>query len=154
RAPRAPCCAPRRSSRRPGNRARDAVRARPATGARLSPERYCREHGLPASSLPQVPEKKGAQHSTARDPRRRFFDSGGERAVPRADAMSARGRVAAAAAAAALASCTALQDATTRLPGPRLYEHGAKIIGHLRAFEARIGFRPTDNFTDPSTETE
>lgn len=50
--------------------------------------------------------------------------------------------------------CTFLQDVTTRLPGPRLYERGAEVIGDLRAFERRIGFEPTDNFQDLGSETE
>lgn len=50
--------------------------------------------------------------------------------------------------------CTFLQDVTTRLPGPRLYDRGAEIIGDLRAFERRIGFQPTDNFADIANETE
>ena len=52
------------------------------------------------------------------------------------------------------AGCTYLQDATTRLPGPRLYEQGAAVIGQIRAFERRIGFRETGNFVDLSEETE
>ena len=50
--------------------------------------------------------------------------------------------------------CTFLQDVTTRLPGPRLYERGAEVIGDLRAFQRRIGFQPTDNFQDLGSETE
>jgi hypothetical protein len=50
--------------------------------------------------------------------------------------------------------CSFLQDATTRLPGPRLYEKGAAIIDDIRAFERRIGFKDTDNFLDVSSETE
>ena len=50
--------------------------------------------------------------------------------------------------------CTAIQDATTRLPGPRLYEKGAAVIGSIREFEQRIGFRPTENFIDLDKETE
>ncbi|HUF81849.1 MAG TPA: aminopeptidase [Burkholderiales bacterium] len=54
----------------------------------------------------------------------------------------------------AIGACTFLEDASTRLPGPRLYEHGAAVIGDLRAFERRIGFKKTDNFLDLSQETE
>jgi len=59
-----------------------------------------------------------------------------------------------AAAALIAGGCSFLQDVTTRLPGPRLYERGAEIIGDLRAFEQRIGFSETDNFQDLSRETE
>ena len=55
---------------------------------------------------------------------------------------------------AAAAACTFLQDMTTRLPGPRLYEKGAEVIGGIRSFEQRIGFRETDNFQDVDHETE
>ena len=55
---------------------------------------------------------------------------------------------------AAVAGCTLLQDATTRLPGPRLYDKGAVVIGGIRDFERRIGFQPTDNFADLDHETE
>ena len=55
---------------------------------------------------------------------------------------------------AAVAGCTLLQDAATRLPGPRLYEKGAVVIDGIRDFERRIGFRPTDNFADLDKETE
>ena len=53
-----------------------------------------------------------------------------------------------------LAGCALVQDAATRLPGPRLYEEGAAVIDGIRDFERRIGFRPTDNFTDLDQETE
>ncbi|HXF66087.1 MAG TPA: aminopeptidase [Burkholderiales bacterium] len=53
-----------------------------------------------------------------------------------------------------MAGCTLLQDAATRLPGPRLYEKGAAVIGTIRDFERRIGFRETDNFLDLDNETE
>jgi hypothetical protein len=52
------------------------------------------------------------------------------------------------------AGCTLLKDATTRLPGPRLYEKGAVLIGGIRDFERRIGFRETDNFQDLDNATE
>jgi len=55
---------------------------------------------------------------------------------------------------AVIGGCTLLRDATTRLPGPRLYEKGAAIIGDIRAFERRIGFEETDNFLDLDHETE
>src|SRR5690349_3663783 len=55
---------------------------------------------------------------------------------------------------AAAAACTFLQDLTTRLPGPRLYEKGAEVIGGIRGFERRIGFRETDNFRNVDQETE
>jgi len=55
---------------------------------------------------------------------------------------------------ATVAGCTLLQDAATRLPGPRLYEKGAALIDGIRAFERRIGFRETDNFADLDSETE
>ena len=55
---------------------------------------------------------------------------------------------------AAVGGCTLLQDAATRLPGPRLYEKGAALIDGIRAFEQRIGFRPTENFRDLDKETE
>lgn len=55
---------------------------------------------------------------------------------------------------AAVGGCTLLQDAATRLPGPRLYEKGAALIDGIRAFERRIGFRGTDNFLDLDHETE
>ena len=55
---------------------------------------------------------------------------------------------------AAIAGCTFLQDATTRLPGPRLYEKGAAVIDGIRDFERRIGFQKTDNFQDLDKETE
>lgn len=42
--------------------------------------------------------------------------------------------------------CTVLQDVATRLPGPRLYEKGAVLIGGIRDFGQRIGFHETDNF--------
>ena len=54
----------------------------------------------------------------------------------------------------AAGACTFLQDMTTRLPGPRLYEKGAEVIGGIRGFERRIGFRETDNFKDVERETE
>jgi Putative aminopeptidase len=54
----------------------------------------------------------------------------------------------------ALAGCNVLRDVATRLPGPRLYERGAEVIGEIRAFEYRIGFRPTDNFLELDKETE
>lgn len=41
-----------------------------------------------------------------------------------------------------------MQDATTHLPGPHGYEKGAAMIGGLRDFERRIGFRETNNFLD------
>ena len=50
--------------------------------------------------------------------------------------------------------CTVLQDAATRLPGPRLYEKGAVVIDGVRDFSRRIGFKETDNFTDLDHETE
>jgi hypothetical protein len=50
--------------------------------------------------------------------------------------------------------CTVFQDVATRLPGPRLYEKGAEVIGGVREFAYRIGFKETDNFTDLDTETE
>lgn len=52
------------------------------------------------------------------------------------------------------AGCVLLKDATTRLPGPRLYEKGAALIGGIRDFERRIGFRETDNFQDLDNATE
>jgi len=52
------------------------------------------------------------------------------------------------------AGCNLLKDATTRLPGPRLYEKGAALIGGIRDFERRIGFRETDNFQDLDNATE
>jgi hypothetical protein len=55
---------------------------------------------------------------------------------------------------ASVAGCTLLQDAATRLPGPRLYEKGAVLIDGIRDFERRIGFRATDNFQDVEHETE
>ena len=55
---------------------------------------------------------------------------------------------------AAVGGCTFLQDAATRLPGPRLYEKGAALIDGIRAFEKRIGFQSTDNFADLDHETE
>ena len=55
---------------------------------------------------------------------------------------------------AAFGGCTFLQDAATRLPGPRLYEKGAALIGGIRAFEERIGFRETGNFLDLDRESE
>jgi hypothetical protein len=55
---------------------------------------------------------------------------------------------------AVLGGCTLLQDAATRLPGPRLYEKGAALIDGIRIFEQRIGFQETDNFTDLDHETE
>ena len=55
---------------------------------------------------------------------------------------------------AAIGGCNFLRDATTRLPGPRLYEKGAALIGGLRAFEQRIGFTETDNFADLDDATE
>jgi hypothetical protein len=55
---------------------------------------------------------------------------------------------------AVLGGCTLLRDAATRLPGPRLYEKGAAVIGALRDFERRIGFRDTANFQDLDNETE
>jgi hypothetical protein len=54
----------------------------------------------------------------------------------------------------ASAGCVFLQDATTRLPGPRLYEKGAALIGGIRDFERRIGFRETDNFQNLDQATE
>jgi hypothetical protein len=54
----------------------------------------------------------------------------------------------------ASAGCTILQDATTRLPGPRLYEKGAVLIDGIRDFERRIGFRATDNFQNLDQATE
>lgn len=54
----------------------------------------------------------------------------------------------------AVAGCTFLRDATTRLPGPRLYEKGALLIGGIRDFERRIGFRETGNFRDLDNATE
>lgn len=54
----------------------------------------------------------------------------------------------------AAAGCALLRDATTRLPGPRLYEKGAALIGGIREFEQRIGFRKTDNFQDLDSATE
>ena len=54
----------------------------------------------------------------------------------------------------AAGGCTLLQDAATRLPGPRLYEKGAVVIDGIRTFEQRIGFRETDNFTDLDHDTE
>src|SRR5689334_17498001 len=54
----------------------------------------------------------------------------------------------------AAGACTFLQDLTTRLPGPRLYEKGAEVIGGIRGFERRIGFRETDNFRNVDQETE
>jgi len=54
----------------------------------------------------------------------------------------------------ASAGCAVLRDATTRLPGPRLYEKGAALIGGIRDFEQRIGFQPTDNFQDLDQATE
>jgi hypothetical protein len=51
-------------------------------------------------------------------------------------------------------ACTLLQDAATNLPGPRLYEKGAEVIGGIRAFERRMGFRDTDNFQDLDHEAE
>jgi len=55
---------------------------------------------------------------------------------------------------AAIAGCTLLQDATTRLPGPRLYDKSAAVIGGVRDFERRIGFKDTDNFANLDQETE
>ncbi len=55
---------------------------------------------------------------------------------------------------ATLGGCTLLQDIATRWPGPRLYEKGAALIDGIRAFEQRIGFRPTENFRDLDKETE
>jgi hypothetical protein len=55
---------------------------------------------------------------------------------------------------AAVGACTFLQDAATRLPGPRLYEKGAVVIDGIRVFERRIGFRETDNFQDVDHESE
>lgn len=55
---------------------------------------------------------------------------------------------------AAAGGCTLLQDAATRLPGPRLYEKGAVLIDGIRTFEQRFGFRETDNFLDLDHETE
>jgi len=55
---------------------------------------------------------------------------------------------------ATLGGCTLMQDAATRLPGPRLYEKGAAIIDGIRTFEQRIGFRETKNFQDLDKETE
>jgi hypothetical protein len=49
---------------------------------------------------------------------------------------------------AASGGCALMQDATTHLPGPRGYEKGAAMIGGLREFERRIGFRETNNFRD------
>jgi hypothetical protein len=63
-------------------------------------------------------------------------------------------RLAAIAAVISAGGCTFFQDATTRLPGPRLYEKGAEIIGDVQAFGRRIGFVETDNFLDLSNETE
>ncbi|MBI3044248.1 MAG: aminopeptidase [Betaproteobacteria bacterium] len=54
----------------------------------------------------------------------------------------------------AVAGCTLLRDAATRLPGPRYYEKAAAVIGEIRAFEQRIGFKETDNFADLDHETE
>ena len=54
----------------------------------------------------------------------------------------------------AIGGCNLLRDATTRLPGPRLYEKGAVLIGELREFERRIGFTETDNFLDLDHATE
>jgi hypothetical protein len=56
--------------------------------------------------------------------------------------------------AAGLAGCNALRDMVTRLPGPRLYEKGAEVIGGIRAFEYRMGFHPTENFLELDKETE
>ncbi|HEU0289727.1 MAG TPA: aminopeptidase [Burkholderiales bacterium] len=53
-----------------------------------------------------------------------------------------------------IGGCNLLRDATTRLPGPRLYEKGAALIGGLREFEQRIGFTETDNFQDLDHATE
>ncbi len=55
---------------------------------------------------------------------------------------------------AAIGGCALLRDVTTRLPGPRLYEKGAVLIGGLRDFEQRIGFQETDNFLDLDNATE
>lgn len=55
---------------------------------------------------------------------------------------------------AAIGGCTLLRDATTRLPGPRLYEKGAVLIDGIRAFEQSIGFHETDNFLDLDQATE
>ena len=55
---------------------------------------------------------------------------------------------------ATLGGCTLMQDAATRLPGPRLYEKGAAVIDGIRTFERRIGFRETKNFQDLDKETE
>jgi hypothetical protein len=63
-------------------------------------------------------------------------------------------RIALALVLAAAAGCTLLQDAATRLPGPRLYEKGAVMIEGIRVFERRIGFRDTDNFQDVDHDTE
>ena len=63
-------------------------------------------------------------------------------------------RVALLLALAAVGGCTFLQDAATRLPGPRLYEKGAVLIDGIREFERRIGFRDTNNFLDVDHETE
>src|SRR5690349_2029751 len=54
----------------------------------------------------------------------------------------------------AVGGCNLVRDATTRLPGPRLYEKGAVVIDDIRAFEQRIGFHPTHNFLDLDHETE
>jgi len=54
----------------------------------------------------------------------------------------------------AVGGCNLVRDATTRLPGPRMYEKGAAVIEGIRAFEQRIGFQPTDNFLNPTRETE
>ena len=54
----------------------------------------------------------------------------------------------------AIGGCNLLRDATTRLPGPRLYEKGAALIEGLREFEQRIGFTETDNFLDLDDATE
>jgi hypothetical protein len=50
--------------------------------------------------------------------------------------------------------CTVFQDATTRMPGPRLYEKSAIVIDGIRDFGRRIGFKETDNFADLDHETE
>jgi hypothetical protein len=55
---------------------------------------------------------------------------------------------------ATIAGCAFVDEAVTRLPGPRLYEHGAEVIGSLRAFERRIGFKDTNNFANLAEETE
>ena len=55
---------------------------------------------------------------------------------------------------AAIGGCTLLRDVTTRLPGPRLYEKGAVLIGGLRDFERRIGYQETNNFHNLDNATE